>query len=118
MSQDLGIIVLAGKIINRNVLVMESHDNKTKDDRWLSCLFTLKLRNRFIEELPPQIIKNFNEPMYQARFISNWKELGLKTEYLISATRISSMFILEFVDDTWEVICTLTNIHTSRKAFH
>lgn len=45
----------------------------------------------------------------------NWKDLGLKTEYLVVTTRISSIFIMEFFNDRWTVVNSLNNIHTQRK---
>ena len=103
--------MLVGKVIDRPLFGNEI-DKRDKESRWLSSIFTLKLKHRYIQELPPQIVKDLKEPVYQAKFMHNWKDLGLKTEYLVVTTRVSSIFIMEFFDDKWTVVNSLNNIHS------
>lgn len=63
ISHDLNVIVLVGKVIDRPLFGNEI-EKKEKENRWLSSIFTLKLKYRYIQELPPQIVKDLNEPVY------------------------------------------------------
>ena len=102
-------------MIVRGILSMETENKADRDKRFVGAIFTFKSENGYVQELLPQMIKNINEPLYQARFISNWRELGLRKEYLVVSTRISSMFLMEFKQNCWEIRTALKDIHVHRK---
>jgi hypothetical protein len=47
MSDDLDVIVLVGKVIDRPLFGNEI-EKRDKETRWLSSIFTLKLKYRYI----------------------------------------------------------------------
>jgi len=86
-----------------------------REKKFVPGIFTFKTQNGYVQEIAPQMIKDINEPIYQAKFMKDWKELGLRSEFLVVSTRISSLYLLEFNNEKWEIMNALTGIHQQRK---